>query len=193
MERTLAAAQSQGKRKSAEDWQEAALDAIAEGGVGSLAIPALATSLGVTKGSFYWHFDSLDALIAAALRLWETLDLQAIEQLDRIADPEKRLRAAFDEAMEARRGQALYVTLAMSSDRGVIRVLRQVSRRRIRFLGRAFAKLGLAGPEALERALLTYTAYLGLIQLRRQSIERLRSARDLEAYVAHVARTLIRP
>ena len=43
-------------RLSAEDWEQGALDMIAEQGIGALAVEALARRLGVTKGSFYWHF-----------------------------------------------------------------------------------------------------------------------------------------
>ena len=43
-------------RLSAEDWAQAALDLIAEQGVAAVAVEPLARRLGVTKGSFYWHF-----------------------------------------------------------------------------------------------------------------------------------------
>src|SRR3546814_18257468 len=45
-------------RLSAEDWAQAALDLIAEHGVAAVAVEPLARRLGVTKGSFYWHFPS---------------------------------------------------------------------------------------------------------------------------------------
>ena len=54
-------------RLSAEDWAQAALDQIAEQGVASVAVEPLARRLGVTKGSFYWHFPSREALLVAAL------------------------------------------------------------------------------------------------------------------------------
>ena len=41
---------------TAADWAEAALQLIAEKGLGALTVSALAARLGVTKGSFYWHF-----------------------------------------------------------------------------------------------------------------------------------------
>jgi AcrR family transcriptional regulator len=58
-------------RLSAEDWEDAALNLIAEQGVGALAVEALARQLGVTKGSFYWHFRTREALLQAALERWE--------------------------------------------------------------------------------------------------------------------------
>jgi AcrR family transcriptional regulator len=177
--------------RSAGDWEEAALDTMAAGGIRSLAIPALATTLGVTKGSFYWHFESLEALIAASLRRWEAADREVIEELGRIADPKARLKAAFGEATRGNRAHALYVTLGVSDDAAVTNVLRRVSRRRIRFLAGAFEDMGRKPAEARTRALLAYTAYLGMIHLKRQAFEGLRAARDVEAYAAHAARTLI--
>ncbi|MGH3388225.1 MAG: TetR family transcriptional regulator, partial [Actinomadura sp.] len=41
-------------RLSRADWANAALEAIAEGGLAAVAIEPLATRLGTTKGSFYW-------------------------------------------------------------------------------------------------------------------------------------------
>jgi AcrR family transcriptional regulator len=56
---------------TATDWAEAALQLIAEAGLGALTVKALAARLGVTKGSFYWHFRGRSELLAAALNRWE--------------------------------------------------------------------------------------------------------------------------
>jgi len=61
-------------RLSADDWARAALELIAEQGVAAVAVEPLARRLGVTKGSFYWHFRSRDALLQAAIERWEQED-----------------------------------------------------------------------------------------------------------------------
>ena len=43
-------------RLSSADWEAGALDLLAEQGVSAVAVEPLARRLGVTKGSFYWHF-----------------------------------------------------------------------------------------------------------------------------------------
>src|SRR5918998_6119560 len=63
--------ESKNTRLSRKDWIEAALAAIAEGGVAAVAVEPLAARLGATKGSFYWHFANRDALLQAALAQWE--------------------------------------------------------------------------------------------------------------------------
>ena len=58
------------QRLSADDWIEAAIDALlAEGGAG-LRIAKLARRLGVTPGSFYWHFRDRDELRDRVLQHW---------------------------------------------------------------------------------------------------------------------------
>ena len=49
------------------DWVDAALRALTVGGLASLSVERLATELGATKGSFYWHFKDRAALIEATL------------------------------------------------------------------------------------------------------------------------------
>ena len=51
-------------RLSSADWEGAALDSLAEHGLAGLAVEPLARQLGVTKGSFYWHFADREALLA---------------------------------------------------------------------------------------------------------------------------------
>ena len=43
-------------------WLEQALHVLREEGIQGVRIERLARDLGVTKGSFYWHFDNLDDL-----------------------------------------------------------------------------------------------------------------------------------
>jgi len=174
-------------RRSAADWEDAALAAIADHGLASLSIPALAAELGVTKGSFYWHFKGLPQLVDASLRRWEEIDRQALDEVHEIDDARARLKALFAQAMKSHQAHALYMALSPSADRAVTAILRRLHDRRLRFLVEAFRELGLNARDAREHALLTYSAYLGAIHLR----QHLRSEKDLAAYVAHAVKTLI--
>jgi AcrR family transcriptional regulator len=55
---------------TADNWIEAALKVLVERGIGAVQITALARQLNVTRGSFYWHFDSREALLDALLDEW---------------------------------------------------------------------------------------------------------------------------
>jgi AcrR family transcriptional regulator len=65
-------------RLSRRAWVQAALDAIAEGGLAAVAVVPLAKQLGATKGSFYWHFANRGALVEAALADWEQSHTAAV-------------------------------------------------------------------------------------------------------------------
>ena len=69
---------------TASDWAEAALQLIAEAGLRALTVSVLASRLGVTKGSFYWHFTGRDDLLAAALGRWERSVTDIIRSLEAI-------------------------------------------------------------------------------------------------------------
>ena len=179
------------KRQSTADWEEAALQAVAANGLDALSIPELARALGVTKGSFYWHFKSLRDLIAAALRRWESMDEEALDELRPIKDPRARLEALFVQSMQKREAHALYVALGLSTDPHVAEAVRRVSDRRLAFLVHAYRQLGLAAADARTRALLAYAAYVGALHLRRQRAPGLSTEKHLAAFVAHAVETLI--
>ncbi len=179
------------KRNVRENWEDAALTAIAAHGLRSLAIPDLARTLGVTKGSFYWHFRGIQELLDAALHRWEEMDRATLEELRGIAEPRARLTALFVQSMERREAHALFVTLSGSSDPQVAAALRRISDRRLRFLVDSYQALGFTRGEAREQALLAYTAYVGALHLRQQGAHGLTSEKDLTAYIAHAVKTLI--
>ena len=82
-------------KKTADGWALAALRALAEGGVPAVRVEVLARRLGVTKGSFYHHFESRRQLLDRAVEAWEQLATeQVIETVNAGAGtPEERLVA----------------------------------------------------------------------------------------------------
>jgi AcrR family transcriptional regulator len=60
------------RRLRREDWVAAALRRLTTSGIDAVRIEVLATDLGVTKGSFYWHFKDRPDLLETVLHEWET-------------------------------------------------------------------------------------------------------------------------
>lgn len=53
------------------DWIRAGMRILARSGIDMVLIPPLAKALGVTKGSFYWHFASRDELLLGLIEEWK--------------------------------------------------------------------------------------------------------------------------
>ena len=70
----IAAKKKERSTLSAGDWEQQALVLVAEKGIRAGAIESLAKRMGVTKGSFYWHFPNRDALLEQSLLRWEKHD-----------------------------------------------------------------------------------------------------------------------
>uniref|UniRef100_A0AAU2JTY4 TetR/AcrR family transcriptional regulator n=1 Tax=Streptomyces sp. NBC_00049 TaxID=2903617 RepID=A0AAU2JTY4_9ACTN len=156
-------------RVTSDDWTMAALSALARGGVSAVAVDVLAKELAVTRGSFYWHFKNRDALLVAALEVWERLGTaEVIEALGAEPDPMKRARALFEVALGDEEIAGLEPAIVAQVDHpAVAEVLQRVTRTRIDYLTGIFADLGLPPQDARRRAVAAYAAYLGWIELRR--------------------------
>jgi AcrR family transcriptional regulator len=156
-------------RVTREDWTMAALRALARGGVAAVAVDVLAGELGITRGSFYWHFKDREALLVAAVELWEqrtTADF--IARLASLDDPEDKLCEGLRTALGAEVVPGLEPALVAHADDPVIApVLTRVIERRIAFLAEIYAELGLTPAVARRQAVLAYAAYLGWAELRR--------------------------
>jgi len=180
-------------RLSADDWAQAALDLIAEQGVAAVAVEPLARRLGVTKGSFYWHFPSRDALLVAALERWEEVEQETVfGKLEAIADPGQRLRALFTLVAHEFKSHIIYSELLKALDHPAVQpVIGRVSGRRMDYLVASFRQAGLSRTDAQHRARLAYAAYVGFLQLNLQMRQPRLQHDEFEAYVEHVMATLI--
>ena len=157
------------QRLSRQDWIDAALQALTGGGLAALSVERLATELGATKGSFYWHFKDRAALIEAALSEWEQRDTdQLIERASTIDDPRERLRWLFQVVFSETAGVGIDTALLADADSPMVSAaLERVATRRLRYIETQFKLMGLDASS--DRAMLTYTAFVGLAQLRRTS------------------------
>ena len=53
-----------------ESWIDAATDVLVDQGIDHVRVDVLATRLGVTRGSFYWHFKDREELLRSVLKAW---------------------------------------------------------------------------------------------------------------------------
>jgi AcrR family transcriptional regulator len=152
---------------SPDDWARAALAAIARGGLAAVAVETIASELGATKGSFYWHFKNRDALIQAALDRWEQWSTTAvIEELEHEPDPAKRLRKLLTAALARAPADRAEIALLANPDHPAARnAVRRVAERRIAYIARQLEKLGRDPADALDRAVLMYYVYVGYLQM----------------------------
>ena len=181
-------------RLSAADWERGALEMIAEEGVAGLAIEALARRLGVTKGSFYWHFKNREALLKATLERWEADDTRELEHRVGTSggNPRARLRALFHWVSGEVQAHRIYAALLQALDHPQVKpMMTRVSQRRMDLLELAFRQAGLTLENARHRARLTYAAYVGFVQLNLTLELPHLSHAQFDAYVDHLIATLV--
>jgi len=178
---------------SADDWAQAALDAVAAGGLEAVAVEPLARQLGVTKGSFYWHFENRDALVRALLDLWErreTVDI--IRGVQEIPDPYERVVKLFKRANSSHKAGRLYLALAAASDDPrVAAVVRRVSSTRLSYLHQCYRALGLDEREAHLWSTFAYATFIGNQQVHRDAPDRFPEGIRFNEYFKLMLRTLI--
>jgi AcrR family transcriptional regulator len=179
-------------RLSAADWEAAALDALAENGLAGVAIEPLARRLGVTKGSFYWHFADREALLAAALARWETSNTErVIDAVEDVRDPRERLARLIGRGLAGGRSDRIHIALATAKHPMVRDALARVTHRRLVYLESCYGALGQSPREARQSALLAYATYVGLIHLRLEAPKELPEHAALAAHVEHLIGKLV--
>jgi AcrR family transcriptional regulator len=150
-------------------WLRAGLEALRKGGVAAVRVERLAADVGVTKGSFYWHFRDRAALLEALLEFWssEMTDAEFARVRSLGGGLVPRLLALAKAVLE--RGMGRYdpaIRAWARSDRRVAAAVAQVDRRRVRVLTQFFEEGGFDTVEAKLRARLFYTFLLGEPQVR---------------------------
>jgi AcrR family transcriptional regulator len=172
--------QAHKKRLRRNDWLKAALR-LSEKGIDAVKVKPLAEDMGVTTGSFYWHFKDRRELLESLLSYWEreTTDV-AIEAARRFTgSPAARIRHLME--MVTAKNLARYdlpVWHWAQSDARARRVFNRVLRKRFEFATWMFAEAGFAREQAeiRGRMMVTYmmaesTLIPGSMAKRKESLK----------------------
>lgn len=145
-------------------WIEAALKALAGGGgPEAVRIEALAASLGVSKGGFYWHFKDRQALLDEMLDSWEKAmveDVIAVVESQPV-DPRAKLQHLFALASTVDFTVELAIRDWSRRDARIADRLRRIDSRRMAYLRSLFGQLCADEDEVEARCMLTYSLFVG--------------------------------
>jgi len=151
-------------------WLRAALNVLAVEGQARLNVEKLAGKLGVTKGSFYYHFRDRQDFVEKLLAFWEEEFTQgqlralaaskapAYERLLQLAvRVEREQLNKFDTAFRCWAAQ----------DTSVAKVVRRVDAARYTAIKAIFAEIGFAGVDLIERTriFVLFHSSLGIVQV----------------------------
>jgi AcrR family transcriptional regulator len=155
-------------RLTVDDWLQAGYTILAEGGLSALKLDRLCAHLGVTKGSFYWHFADMGAYRGALVESWAQLRDEDRREIEGMRDipPRERLSQMMDSLF----GQRLWtLERAMrewaGSDVAVAAAVRSADRRLLKVVRQAFSDYGFDAEEAELRAATTFAAGIGMLHL----------------------------
>ena len=150
------------ERLTPEDWIDFALVTLAREGFRALKADVLARKLGISRGSFYWHFTDLDAFHARVITRWKHAATEAIiTDIERHASPEGRLNALLHHAFG--RGGSLEIRMRTWAEDSAeaARAVNDIDRKRREYIERLLVETGIAPSAAATRAQVLYWTYLG--------------------------------
>lgn len=155
-------------RLSVDDWLQAGFATLAEEGIKALKIDRLCARLGVTKGSFYWHFDGMPSYRAALVESWGLLrdeDRRVFDDLDGLP-PRDRLAQMMASLVSPRHWTLERAMREWArSDDAVAASVRSSDRRVLGAVRRTFLDFGFDAEQADLRANVVFAAGIGFLHL----------------------------
>jgi AcrR family transcriptional regulator len=150
------------KRLAAQDWTGFALKTLAREGFDALKADVLARKLGVSRGSFYWHFTDLDDFHARVIEHWRQTATEAvIADLERYQSREERVEVLLRRALGHDNALEMRMRAWADNNAEAARAVREMDRRRREYMERLLVDAGIAATLAATRVQLLYWVYLG--------------------------------
>jgi AcrR family transcriptional regulator len=147
---------------SAADWLDQGLRTLAQSGFTALKAEPMAKAMGVSRGSFYWHFADIGVYHAAILKHWRDVAAeQVIANLEVI--PKDRdalallLRRAFSSTPALENAVRTWATV----DPAARAAVQAIDQRRLGYIETLFRQAGHAADVARARAQILYWAFVG--------------------------------
>ena len=129
---------------SARDWLDQGLKTLAKNGFTALKAEPLAKAMGVSRGSFYWHFADIGAFHAAILKRWrEVAAEQIIADVEAAGDEQPAAAAAAPDLRRAARRWRARSAAGRAFDPGPARAVQAIDRRRLDYVESLLKQAGL--------------------------------------------------
>jgi AcrR family transcriptional regulator len=147
---------------SVQDWLNQGLKTLAASGFTALKAEPLAKAMGVSRGSFYWHFADIGAFHAAILNYWRQVAAEEIiADLEAIAGDESPLpvllRQAFSGKLALERAIRSWATVDSTARNAV----QAIDRRRLDYVESLLRDAGFSRETAQARARILYWTFIG--------------------------------
>lgn len=191
-----ASGNGKGRLLTRDDWIGAAMDLMVRTSVEQTRVETLARDLGVSKGSFYWHFRTRDDLLACVLERWKQSSTADFEgELDGVPDPVSRLLLYMLVPLSSRRARKSAELESVISEwarhSGVARkALGNVEKARVEHLAGIFVEIGLKPTQARANA---HVAYAFLTYVCRRRDVPADSRREMSVFLRDVLVSSARP
>ena len=147
------------------DWLRAAMSCLVQEGIDAVQITRLATAIGASRGSFYWHFNSRQELLDSLLNEWFAVNGHHIKQvLDQVDSLDQGILSFFaiwsnPDRFNSPLEQAVRDWARL--DEKVLKVVREEDTSRIATIASFFRRFDYAPQDAEVRARVLYFAQVG--------------------------------
>lgn len=142
------------QRLTREDWLNRALEALEARGERGLSVSELARTLGVSRGSFYWHFHDRADLVQSVLDYWKDRLTVALRETSRQAEsPKEIVQETVRLVVETDAARFdIPIRAWAARDPSVAEVVREVDRIRLEWFNENLRKIGFRGRDLEARA-----------------------------------------
>ena len=170
------------------DWLNFSLKELAENGHSQLTAYRLATKLGVSRGSFYWHFENIRAFETEVLQRWTELTTDdVIDELRSIESPPLRLGALIKRAMDGDFKLERAVRSWAISDEKVGKIVQTVDARRVAYITNILKDAGVKGEDLQPRAQMLNWAATGRMMMSAEDDSLLLSVNALNRFASLIS------
>jgi len=139
-----------GTRLTRDAWLAKALEVLSREGNSKLRVERISRDLNISKGSFYWHFESRDAFLHAIVEYWHELYTKSVKKRVETAggSARERLRLVLSLALEENLSAHDFAFDGWASHEHSIAVrIHGVYQYRWRYIRSLFVEAGFTGPE----------------------------------------------
>ncbi|MEP2717314.1 TetR/AcrR family transcriptional regulator [Pseudophaeobacter sp.] len=167
----------------ANAWIQAAFRALTRGGPQAIKAEAIARELGVSKGSFYWHFKNVGALKTQMLQHWrreatdsiiEALETDGTSAAERL---KKLVEVSTGSADEEYGGVLVEASIRdwARYDSTASETVRTVDEGRLAYLNTLFEQCGFNPAKRASSSAILYSSLIGLASLSHNGLADLRA------------------